>query len=48
MKQKDLVLIRYPDGQAITAIAFNEEGDLLGFANEAALAGIADLKELAA
>lgn len=48
LKQKDLVLIRYPDGQAITAIAFNEEGDLLGFANEAALAGIADLKELAA
>lgn len=46
LDQKEIVLIRDPDGGAITAIAFNGDGDSLGFANDAALAGMAELEGL--
>jgi WD40 repeat protein len=48
LKQEDLVMIRYPDGHPISAVAFNEDGDRLGFASDDGQAGIADLEGMSA
>lgn len=48
LDQREIVLLRYPDGDAIIAVTFNGEGDLIGFASDGGQAGIADLKGMSA